>query len=652
MLILQALLLWLILTALMIGGAMAFHRFFPRESPWLGFLVPPLTLVLLLNFIEHLVALPVLLWLLPIFLGGTAWMAIAGKYFKAELVLPTTVFALSFAFTFAIRCLQPNISYTSDGISDLNMINNFLQGQTLPPVDTWMPPFRFEWYYDLQHYAGSVVVRLLGVKIGIGCNLAHALLSALICVAGAGAAYRLSGGRVFVTLAVPFLLEAATTGSAALLTLFCHNTDFSLSVDLSGGMTLPHPNDDAIWKSPLWHWLLWDPRAAIAHLDKPTILRLQVPGFWTWRDEFHANASGHFLTIFAVLVVAELSRLERTIWPWALAAIMPLLAAAASAWALPITVLLCWAAVPLAWWAGRRPESLSTTLWILLASVVLIWPAFYGATSNPQVPDITAINPAERTPLLEFLLQWWPILVLWIGTLCCWRQLSFGARWFLAVVPLMLMGIEMITIESRYNTIEKMWGYTWAVGLVGLFPIVASRKGVAFRMITIVLLACALINLSSLLYNVFEWGTDAFHLEGSRYLTNDDQKARLLQVVGQNRRATYLPGKCAFCYNEAPALTVFTGNRSYIAWSWFESHANFINEAQEREKLANAFYSGAMPDRLRFLQADKIDGVVIWPGDAISDPELAKLRQELDSAYDYVDCKGTGENNAGVFVKR
>jgi Uncharacterized membrane protein (DUF2298) len=652
MLILQALFLWLIASALMIGGAMLFHRRFPEESPWLGFIVPPLALVVLLNFIEHLVALPVLLWLLPLFLGGTVWMAVAGKYFKPALILPTAVFLASFAFTFAIRCLQPNISYTSDGISDLNMMNNFLQGQTLPPTDTWMPPLRFEWYYDLQHYAGSVVVRLLGVKIGTGYNVAHALLSALICVAGAGAAHRLSGGKLFVTLAVPFLLESAATGSAAYLILFCHNTDLSLSVDLSGGMTLPHTDDNPAWSSPLWHFLLWDPRPDILHLKTPATLRLQVPGFWTWRDEFHANASGHFLTILAVFVVAELTSLQRTIWPWVLAAITPILAATASAWALPITVLLGWVMLPVAWSLGRRPAALHTTLWIIFASAVLLWPAFYNATSNPQVPEITAIHPTDRAPLLEFLLQWWPIIVLWIGAAFCFRTLSFGVRWFLVVVPVMLLGIEMITIESRYNTVEKMWGYTWAVGLVGLFPIIAARVGIAFRAMTLLLLVSALINLGSLLHEVFKWDDDAFNLDGTRYLTADDQIKRMMQIVGQSHRATFLSGKCAFCYNEAPALVVFTGNRSYIAWSWFESHTNFIDEAQAREKLNNDFYSGAMTDRLRFLQTNKIDGVIIWPGDTISDDALAKLRAELEPTYDYVDCKGSDDKNAGVFVKR
>ena len=94
-------------------------------------------------------------------------MSISKRYFKEPLILPSIVFLAAFAFTFGVRCLQPDIAYTSDGISDLNMINNFSQGQTLPPPDCWLPPYRFEWYYDLQHYAASVMERLLAVKVAV-----------------------------------------------------------------------------------------------------------------------------------------------------------------------------------------------------------------------------------------------------------------------------------------------------------------------------------------------------------------------------------------------------------------------------------------------------------------------------------------------------
>jgi len=654
MLILQALLLWLIISVLMVGGAMLFHHFFPDESPWFGFIVPPLGLVLCFNFVEHLFALPSLLLLLPVLLGATVWMWVSGKYFSAPLILPSAVFLASFAFTFLVRCLHADISFTSDGISDLNMVNNFSQGQPLPPPDCWMPGYRFEWYYDLQHYGASIVERLLNIKIGQAYNLAHALVSALTCVAGAAAAWRISGGKVWITLAVPFLLESAATGSTAYLLLFCHSNDLWLPFDLSGGMTLPHPDNSPVWQNHLWALLNWDPRPAIANLQPPATLRLQVPGIWTWRDEYHANASGHLLTLLSISIIAELADARKTIWPWVLATITPLLAVTASAWALPITALLCWVTAGFALLRGQRPASNHATIVILFIALTLLWPAVYNATSSPELPPIGWIDPKDRVPLVEFLLQWWPIILLWLCGLVCVRSLSFGLRWVLVVVPVMLIGIEMITIDTRYNTIEKMWGYTWGAGLVALFPFIASRAAVGFRLVTVVLLFSALCGFYAFAHDLFlgTWDHAAFHLEGTAYITIDDQKGRMLQILGQSKHKTYLSGKTAFCYNEAPALAAFTNNKSYIAWYWFESLTNYMKEANYRQKLNDDFYSGAMTDRLHFLQANQIDGVLIWPEDDISNDFLDGLKKELAPSYDYIDCKGDGAKNAGVFLLR
>jgi hypothetical protein len=170
----------------------------------------------------------------------------------------------------------------------------------------------------------------------------------------------------------------------------------------------------------------------------------------------------------------------------------------------------------------------------------------------------------------------------------------------------------------------------------------------------LVLLLSALVSLVIFTKSALGSLTDpmAFHLEGTQYITSDEQKNRMLQEMTQTRRATFLSGKCVFCYNEAPALAVFTGNRSYIAWSYFESLTDYSQEAKQREQLNNDFYSGAMTDRLRFLQDNKIAGVLIWPDDNISDDFLATLRKELDPAYAYVDCKGAGDKNAGLFLLR
>ena len=199
----------------------------------------------------------------------------------------------------------------------------------MPPIDTWLPPYKYEWYYSLQHYAASIIKRLLNIKIGIAYNLAHALLSALTCVAGAAAAHRISGGKTWITLAVPFLIESAATGSSVYLQLTMHDPNPWLADNLTGAFDdLPHNSPD----NPIWKLL-----AAPYHER----LELQVPGFWSWRDEYHANSSGHFLTLLSVFVIAELVSLQRSVWPWIMAVLTPCIAVAASTWAYPMTGLLC-----------------------------------------------------------------------------------------------------------------------------------------------------------------------------------------------------------------------------------------------------------------------------------------------------------------------
>ena len=127
----------------------------------------------------------------------------------------------------------------------------------------------------------------------------------------------------------------------------------------------------------------------------------------------------------------------------------------------------------------------------------------------------------------------------------------------------------------------------------------------------------------------------------------------MLEVLTRMKHATFLTGKCVnFNYYESPALAVFTENRSYATWTYFESVANYKNEAERREKQNNDFYSGDLPNRLQFLQSNNITGVMIWPDDDISNDALDALTKELDSSYDYIDCKGNGDKNAGVFLLR
>ena len=658
MLLLRALLLWALVSVHIVGGAVLFRRIFRGESPWYGFIVPALAFCLGLNFIEHFVALPSLLGLLPFTTLGSLLLVARpefdwrdwrgslhgdGRADRAaawrDLRLPGVLVLGSFAFTFLIRCLAPSVLASSDGLSDLNLIANFCQGETLPPTDGWMPPFKLEYYYTFQHYAASVVIRLFGVDLGTGDNLAHALLMAFVCLAAAAVAWRVSG-RAWVAVLMPVLVLGAATGSSAYLLLTQHDPSPWVMSNLSGG--LEHPDSNPIWR-------------LLATAPYRERLELQVPGFWAWRDEYHPNAGGHLLALCAVWVLVDLPQRERQSWPWIGAVLVPFLAIVTSTWALPITGLLCAAGLAIAWSVGSRPAHGLFVAGAIAAALVALWPTLMPLFTAPNSPPVMWTRPEWRTPLYEFLIQWWPVILLWLALLPGWFKLPPAVRAAHAIVPLMLLGIEFITIEDgRYNTIEKMWGYTFGVGFVALFPAVAARRGIGNRLVTGLIVVSSVIALAGWMRGTIQSidPKDVWHLEANGRLRLDPQRARLLQALSPLHRATLLTGKVIWDYNESPALAVFSENRTYISWTWSEFHYGHGGESDFRADQVNDFYAGKMADPLAFLDGHDIAAVVIWPDDDIPDDLLAKFRQQLGAQYVYIDCRGDGAHNAGVFMRQ
>jgi hypothetical protein len=411
--------------------------------------------------------------------------------------------------------------------------------------------------------------------------------------------------------------------------------------NLSGG--LAHPDSNPIWK-------------LLASATPPERLELQVPGFWTYRDEYHPNAGGHFFTLVAVWLLFELLRHERRNWPWIGAALVPFLTIVTSTWSLPITALIAGGGIVVAWRQQRRPENPAFVWGSVALALVCLWPTLMPLLIAPDAPPVMWTKPEWRTPFWEFLIQWWPILILWLSLLAVWRKLPPEMKWAVTAVPLLFLAIEYVTIEDgRYNTIEKMWGSTYGAGLVAFFPAVAMRRSIGHRLVAGLVLISALISLWGWRNDStrwVDWRKNAWHLEGDGILRLDPQRARLLQVISQLHHATLLPGQVVWDYNDSPATAVFTGNRCYVAWFFSEERFGHRGESDFRTKQVNDFYSGAMPDPLGFLLGHDIAAAVVWPDDQIPDARLAALKAQLAPPYDYVDCKGDGPNNAGVFLRR
>jgi hypothetical protein len=631
--------LWLLVAFHVVGGATLFRRIWPEESPWLGFLLPALAVVLGLNFIEHFVALPVLLPVLPVTIAVCARSIFWPGCKWEDLRLPTGIFLAVFACNFGYRCLHPDIP-TDDSMADMNRILDFCFGDKVPPTDSWLPPFDHRWYYTLQHYAASIVKRLFDVDIGTACNTSLALLNSLICLAGCGVAFLAGGRRAWIAILTAPIIEAGFTGAMPLLVLTMPYPDFGYAVDIDAGWREHYPN-------PLFHLLAHDPHEALV---------LEPPGDWIWHPQYHANLSGFLLLFLAAFAALEVLGPRRVNWSWACLLLVPPLSMLAATWYVPLCGLLCAGSLGLGLILRRWPADWRRVLGITGAALVLMWPALaiFGTWQSGQTMGWTL--PHERTPLVVFLIQWWPIYVPWIVLCFLWRRLDLGVRWLHGAIGFLFVFVELVTFgDWRWDTVEKMWGGLFGLGLVALLPPLMVSRNFAARLTVLVLLLATAVTLEARLATAerwIDWDMGFLHLDGSSYFREDPQKSRMLETLGRLHARTILAGVSRWNYSPPPGLAVFTANRCYVAWFSTEEICGRGDEARRRTVLNNAFYSGDMAKPLAFLQANGIAAVLIAPEDKITDARLAQLKQSLAPDYDYVDCKADQPNNAGVFLLR
>lgn len=637
MLFLEDLALWLLLAFHVIGGATIFRRLWPLDAPWLGFVVPAFLLVMLLNFAEHVIALPMLTWLLPFTMTACGFSILRAGLDWAGLRLPTGVFLAAFALTFGQRCLHPDIP-ADDALADMNRVLDFCFGDKLPPTDSWLPPLDHRWYYTFQHYAASIVKRLFSLDIGTATNVSLALMNALICTMGAGVAFLAAGRRAWVAIVMVPVIATGFTGAMPLLALTLPHPDAGFSVDIDAGWRIHNAN-------PLFGLLAKDPHEALV---------LEPPGDWIWHPQYHANLSGFLLLFIAAFSALEILGERRCNWPWICLLMVPPLTMLAAAWYVPLCGLLCGGTLVLGIILRRWPENLRTVLAGATVALILLCPAIATISNWPTHQVVGWTLGHERTPFWVFVIQWWPIYIPWVVLCFFWGRLSAGVRWSHAAVGLLFVFVESVTFgDWRWDTVEKMWGGVFGLGLVVLYPPLLVNRHLVARAVSLLLVFSTLVSLGVRLDESrrwIDWEHGFLNLQGEAYIQRNGQNSQLLGELSKLHGQTILAGVCRWNYTPPVALAVFTSNRCWVAWFSTEEISGHGEEARRRTKLNNEFYAGQMEQPPGFLKENHIAAALIAPEDKIGDEVLGKLKESLAPDYRYVNCKGDGTANAGVFL--
>jgi hypothetical protein len=649
MLLLRAALLELLVCYHVIGAAVLFRRLFPRESPWLGFIVPTLMVMFVFNFVEHFIALPELGWLLPFTAIGLGWAMLRPGIVWRDMMLPGGIFLGVFTWVFFILCLNPSITANTEGVADMARVLDFCLGSKLPAIDTWCPPYDHGGYYTFQHYGASLLKRLFTLDIGTGYNMGFALLNTFVMFVGAGAAYYISGRRVWACLATLLVLLANFKGASVLLLVW--NTwhpvpnlydvfDARLANDIGDG-----------WNDPNRH----NPFGWIFRYPPPT-LRMFPPAYDVYFPEFHANIGGDFMTLATLFMAGLTFKLERSNLPWICLLVFPLMTIITATWFEIVVAVLCAGCLATALIAGRRPEDWRIVGGGALLAILLIWPSVNSLLAGTYPVDVHFTPWVEYTNPYEFLIQWWPVIIPWFCLFFVWRRMNLLGRWVHAAVPLLLIFFEVVTFADRGLTIEKNWGAIYGAGLVVFLPLVFVERGIFFRIVSVsfLFLGTIFVAVDAKMAYDFSWGGNVLHLRGDIPIQLDPQKKRIEQVLARYHGVNVIAGKSVYSYNEAPVVVGFSENMCYIAWFMQEDQCGHGGEAQFRDKQVNEFFAGNSPDALGFLRSNNITAVMVFPEDKIPNEVLQKITGQIGSDYFYNDCKGDDPTapNAGVFVRK
>src|SRR6185437_10590562 len=124
-------------------------------------------------FIEHIVGLGSLRYVWPFTAALSALCLFVQRdslrqngFWSGELV-----YGLALAYGLTWRFLFPSIYQTAERLPDLVFISAFSDGATLPSIDHWLPPFKFDYYYSLQYYAAALAGRWFQMPLGLTYNL-------------------------------------------------------------------------------------------------------------------------------------------------------------------------------------------------------------------------------------------------------------------------------------------------------------------------------------------------------------------------------------------------------------------------------------------------------------------------------------------------
>lgn len=643
---LVVLLLWLNLA----GLALALRRF---TTSWaLTRVASPIALVSVLFSVEHFVGLGSLQWLLPFSTAFALWMAVRWRDFLRARWRTEAIFLGGFLYALAWRYAFPDIGASSEKITDLSFIANYTGGGRLPPVDRWLPPFAFDFYYALQHYAAALIGRLLGAGPGMAYNLGFCVLVALIATAAGTAAMLLVRRRLpAVLLTATFLLGGV--GTAPLIRQINPAPPLHASVRFIGSYLTP---ENATLE--FGRWLLKASHVNAATPDLP----VETFSYLVGLGDYHPPLSGFLLLMLALLCIAHIENgmsPERS--QAVLAASVPLMIACNS-WQLPLQAGLAGGYLLIRHFSGKRVDWKAVAAGFG-ASLLLLEPFLFhfGSAAVDAGMAIRLVPAALRTPPLLWLATFYPLVVLILLHLLCGdrsrRTVGLCLLWVL-----FLAGSEIFYVDDlysgkfeRFNTVLKWWAWIYSGGmlLIGGWNLRSSSR--VCRWGTAAVLVLLLCFGGELANQYLTAGKPHIgQLDGEGIIRDDAGERVIVDLLRREPPAIVLQRIPKDAYTIQPALTILAGQTAYLGWA---SHENVWRanrtDIEVRRREVETFFRGDLPDSAVWLESNHI-GYVLWLRDDNQLPAhtFDQLNGLIRNRYAWQGYYEAGDYRVGLWQRR
>ncbi len=653
-LILLSLNILLVLTNL-VGLTLLVRRFIPHYL--LAKACGVLVLCLLLFFIEHFVGLGRLNWLWPITTAAAIYLIYRERasfklVWKSELV-----FVLGFAYALLWRGAFPDIYPSSERVTDLYFISNYLPGATLPPLDNWIPPLKFNFYYAFQHYAAALMGRIFNLDGGTAYNLAFCILMALsIACAWAFVAHfcRRPAARALVMLA--FVMGG--TGVSPMVHFLIDEQQFHRPPDLWASMRFAGDYDRFL-NTPLAATLF--PKAANLPAGfEPRDLPVETFSYLFYVGDYHPPLGSFFLLVLTLALMAALEDKKQNRFYAAVIGLTVPAMLITNTWIFPLQLFLL-----IGWLAYRYWAELPTD-WLAVAAgfaggFLLAFPFLIDFAGNAQNTPIRLVAWQDHTPLAQFIALHWPLLLL--GLLATLQKDTHRFAFFLGLLILFGLGLsEMVYVDDptggkyeRTNSTMKWWGWMYAAAVValGAVNLAAKQKAVRYGSIaTLLLLSTYSFDLARDWFNVGKASLAQLH--GHAWLTRDNIQRDMIQFLRAAPDGIVLESNDRLAYSNTTTMALYSGKPSMqgwpdhlVAWRGPSTHVRLRHE-QTRQ-----FYAGEKNDAVDWLRHNQVR-YVMW--NHVDDAKKPGLREAIDkqlsAQYQWKSFLESGPGKVGMWILR